>query len=287
MKTLFVCWSGDRSNAAASMLARRLPAIVPDLECLVSTQIEVGRLWPAELQRQLVAADAGLVCLTTEAVRSPWIHYEAGMLAAEVGKERGEPIVFTYLLDLEPRELSGPLGAYQAATATREDTRRLVDSLLRFVGTEDAMDFDAWWSELSEDLQRIPPARLEGVIPDLPQLFDSQTFVEPMMECTNQRWLGRHDKALEVLGRLDQVRPRVRAGCRPAVADVYDELCRLVEGYAMDLGTFFLSEMRFDPDQETGLLPITGAALSAERRRADIRRRLSELDDLERAPLGA
>jgi hypothetical protein len=286
MTTLFICWSGARSRAVAGIMARRLPAIVPHLECLVSTQIEPGTLWSTELQRQLDAADAGLVCLTPEAVGSPWIHYEAGLLAAEVRKERGEPTIFTYLLGLEPRSLTGPLSAYQPATAGRADTARLVDSLLRFAGAEPDMDYDTWWSGVTDELAQIPPVPLDDVVPDLERLFRSQTFIEPMRECADQRWLARYSKAREVFGRLDHDRSRVRAACRPAVADVYDELCRLVEGYAMDLKTYFLVERRFDPDEETGLLQIKpGAALSADRRRADVMARLSQLVEAARAPL--
>ncbi|HEV3375834.1 MAG TPA: TIR domain-containing protein, partial [Thermoleophilaceae bacterium] len=149
MTTLFVCWSGDRSRAAAGVLTERLPAIVPGLTCVMSTQIDSGSLWSAELQRRLDSADAGLVCLTREAVGSPWLHYEAGMLSTAVGRERGEPRLFTYLLDLEQQELSSPLSAYQSAAATRDGTAQLVDSLLRFAGGSAAVEFDPWWSDVS------------------------------------------------------------------------------------------------------------------------------------------
>jgi TIR domain-containing protein len=285
MTTLFLCWSGDRSRAAADILKERLPAIVPGLDCVMSTEIESGSLWSDELQRRLDSANAGLVCLTPEAVTSPWLHYEAGLLSAAVRRERGEPRFFTYLLDLEQRELSGPLSAYQAATATHDGTAQLVESLRRFAGSSATGKFDPWWGEVSDALQRIPRLPLDEVIPDFQELFRGQTFVEPVPECTDQRWLGRHDRARDVFARLEDERARVHAACRPAVAELYDDLCRLVRAYRMHLDAYFIAEKRFGPEEATGLLDIPNAALAAERRRADIAERLSQLIDSERAPV--
>jgi hypothetical protein len=199
------------------------------------------------------------------------------MLAAEVAKARGEPMIFTYLLGLDPRELSGPLDAYQSAAATREDTARLVDSLLRFAGTERDGDFDAWWSELDDALSRIPPAPLLQFVPDLPQLVRTQTFDEPVPKCTNQKWLRRRDETREVFGYLDPERGRVHAACSPAVVEVYEELCGHLQGYAMDLESFFLEERRFVFDDETKSLELTAGGLQAEDRRVDIVERLKRL----------
>ncbi|HEV3377543.1 MAG TPA: toll/interleukin-1 receptor domain-containing protein [Thermoleophilaceae bacterium] len=285
MTTLFLCWSGDRSRAAAAILKERLEAIVPGLTCVMSTEIEAGSLWSAELQRRLAAADAGLVCLTPEAVSSPWLHYEAGLLSDALGRKRGEPRLFTYLLDLQQRELRGPLSAYQAATATREGTAQLVESLRRFAGNSADVDFDAWWRDVKDALQRIPPLPLEDVIPDFQELFRAQTFVEPVPECTDQNWLRRHDRARDVFARLEDERARVHAACGPAVVELYDDLCRLVRAYRMHLDAYFIDEKRFGPEEATGLLDIPNAALAAERRRADIAAQLSQLIDSERAPV--
>ena len=127
----------------------------------MSTEIESGSLWSDELRRRLDSANAGLVCLTPEAVTSPWLHYEAGMLSTAVWTERGEPRFFTYLLDLEQRELSGPLSAYQAAPATHDGTAQLVDSLRRFAGGSAEVKFDPWWRDVSDALERIPPMPLD------------------------------------------------------------------------------------------------------------------------------
>jgi TIR domain len=285
MTRLFICWSGDQSRAVAEVMARRLPAIVGGLKCSVSTQIEPGAVWSVELQRQLDAADAGLVCLTPAALESTWIHYEAGLLAAAVGAKRGTPSIFTYLVNLEARALTGPLSAYQAAAANRDDTARLVDLLIGLAGGPAAIGFDGWWATVEGDLRRIPLTSLEDVVPGLQELFRSQTFVEPMSECTDQRWLGRHSETRELFRRLDERRSLVRAACPPAVAALYDDLCRLLEAYAMDIKAHFLVEKRFQADEETGRLRIEPAALSAERRRADIAARVSQLADAERTPL--
>jgi hypothetical protein len=67
----------------------------------------------------LAAADAELLSLTPESARSPWIHYEVGLLAAAVGEGTKNPRIYTDLLGLQPSDLTGPLVAYQSTAAGR------------------------------------------------------------------------------------------------------------------------------------------------------------------------
>jgi hypothetical protein len=60
----------------------------------------------------------------------------AGALATAVALKQREPRIFTYLLDLSAASLPGPLAAYQSTVATMEDTLRLVNSLLSYLGVE-------------------------------------------------------------------------------------------------------------------------------------------------------
>ena len=283
---LFICWSGARSRAMARIMERRLKEIVPGLEPFVSTQIEKGSLWSDELRTRLSVADAGLLCLTPESVESPWIHYEAGLLAASVSDEDREPRIYTYLLGLQPGDLTGPLRSYQSTVADRDDTEQLVKDMVKPAASPGPGDYERWWRRLRHDLDRIPPVSLQEVVPDFAGLFRSQTFNEPLMDCTDQRWLGRHSDARDVLRRLHEERSRVQAACRPAVAELYDELCRQVEGYAMDLKAYFLIEKKFDPgpDGRLEILP-PGGGVAAERRRTDIRTRVAQLLDTAAAPL--
>ena len=72
----------------------------------------------------------GVVCVTREALQSGWIHFEAGALARAVRKNATKArahggTLYTYLLGVQPDELTGPLAEYQSTRFDREDTKRL------------------------------------------------------------------------------------------------------------------------------------------------------------------
>src|SRR5689334_20726177 len=101
---VFACWSGPRGQAAARAIHKWLPNLVPQIEVFYSERIEKGSLWFTEIGEQLKRADAGLICITPESMRSAWLHYEAGVLAAHFNADR-QRNVYTYLIGLDPREL--------------------------------------------------------------------------------------------------------------------------------------------------------------------------------------
>jgi hypothetical protein len=86
----FLCWSGTRSREFAVKVEKWLPQLFGRaLNTTISTEIEKGSEWFEELRRALDASDAGILCLTQEAVASPWIHFEAGSLVRALGERSG------------------------------------------------------------------------------------------------------------------------------------------------------------------------------------------------------
>jgi hypothetical protein len=288
---LFICWSGGRSRSLAQIMEKRLPRIIDGLIPSVSTQIEKGSLWFDEVRAQLEKSNAGLICLTPENVNSPWIHYEAGALAASLGAGPGTTKIYTYLLGIGPSELSAPLAAYQSTVADRADTKLLVESIANAMGNPDVaraleQSYDVWWRGVQADIDKIPPVPLAQVVPDLDALFRRKTFDEPLIDCTDQRWVDRYTGAWETSRALASYRHQVRTACRTYVDDLYRDLCQQVDAYAMDVRAFLLEERHFEPD-ETGRLKIDppGAAVACERRRKGIKARVSQLLDASRAPI--
>lgn len=55
------------------------------VEISISTKIGKGTEWFDELRNALNNADCGILCLTPEAIGSPWVHFEAGLLVRELG----------------------------------------------------------------------------------------------------------------------------------------------------------------------------------------------------------
>jgi hypothetical protein len=88
--SVFICWSGDRSKAIAEALKPLLEGVFPSLAqdarqaspVFLSKDIDKGAEWFQAIRAGLDAAQAGIVVLTHENARNPWIHFEAGALAS-------------------------------------------------------------------------------------------------------------------------------------------------------------------------------------------------------------
>ncbi len=124
---LFISWSGPRSRSFAMILRDWLPEVIQQVTPWVSAEdIAKGKRWSGEIAKQLGETSHGLLCVTRDNLREPWLNFEAGALAKSIEDARVTPL----LLDLLPRDLVGPLAEFQAASALeREDVRRLLESL--------------------------------------------------------------------------------------------------------------------------------------------------------------
>jgi hypothetical protein len=163
---IFLCWSGERSRQFATAASQFLTNIFDHVvEPVISSDIEKGAVWFEDLSDTLRQARVGLLCLTPEAVGSPWLHFEAGILA-KVLHDRPEPAappavvaapapppaaailqpgvepvrrsaglrIFPFLYGVEPSALKGPLTAYQSTLAKdRDDVWRLVEAIQTIV----------------------------------------------------------------------------------------------------------------------------------------------------------
>ena len=152
---VFLSWSGDRSYRVAAALRDFLPSVLQTLQPWLSPRdIESGRPWAAELAEALKSADLAILCVTAENLLSPWFLYEAGAATKYTAN------VYPYLLDLAPSDLTGPLSQFQAATATRDDTLRLlrrINSMEDLKLPESAIDniFALWWPMLDSNFAAI------------------------------------------------------------------------------------------------------------------------------------
>ena len=112
---VLLSWSKPQSNQVASLLFEWLPTVLPGVRPWKSDEsIDKGKDWFGELQRTLGPTKVGIICVTAENARSPWLFYEAGAIAAK-GLVSS---VCPFLLDVEPGMLSdGPLGKFQCTVA--------------------------------------------------------------------------------------------------------------------------------------------------------------------------
>ena len=158
MKVL-ISWSGSRSKYVAYLLRNWLPKVIQAVKPWMSEEdMSIGTRWAAEIASELEQTTVGVICLTPENQHNPWIMFEAGALSKTIL----HAYVCPYLIELSPSQLSGPLAQFQAATATKEGTSRVLQMLNRALGTlqipSSELDeiFEVWWPRLQEQLATIP-----------------------------------------------------------------------------------------------------------------------------------
>jgi len=285
---IFICWSGERSRQTAAAMDEWLPAIFGKGTTFYSEKaIEKGTRWFEAVSRELNLATAGLICVTLENVRAPWIHFEAGALAKAVDQK-----LFTYLHGLEPGDLDGPLSAYQYTKATEEDTKRLVKSLAEFLDPTDSVrinwetKFSEHWPKLEGKLAEIKPLSVAKVLPELETYFQRKTFSEPIHECANQAWIARHLGAAQTLERLKADRALLVKHRASYELDLFDQLIAETDGYAMVMQAFLLQENKFSDLQKGGALDLPeGIRDACERRRLRVKFLVSRLLAPDGAPI--
>jgi len=105
----------------------------------------------------LEACNFGILCVTRENVGSPWVLFEAGALAKSMQGSRVIPL----LLDLEFRDITGPLAQFQAKKVERTGLLEVIQSLNQSAQhavpeARVAQLFDALWPELEKKVNAIP-----------------------------------------------------------------------------------------------------------------------------------
>jgi len=155
---IFVSWSGERSEALAKALKEWLPLVLHFAEPWLSkSDIQAGERWSVEIAKELESTNFGILCVTKENLTSPWILFEAGALAKSMQDGRVIPL----LLDIDFKEVSGPLAQFQAKKAEQGGMRELIASLNKAATPpvpEAQLEklFGALWPQLEGQFGAIP-----------------------------------------------------------------------------------------------------------------------------------
>lgn len=155
---VLVSWSKKQSKEIATVFYDWLPKVVPGFRPWMSSKdIDKGKQWFGELQNFLGEATSCIICVTAENVRSPWIYYETGAIAAK----KQEVLVCPYLVGIGVSMIAdGPLAQYQCTEATKDDTLALIRSLNKALATphDEVLlcgNFENKWPEFEAELNRI------------------------------------------------------------------------------------------------------------------------------------
>lgn len=155
---VFISWSGERSHSLGDALHDWIPLVLHYVEPWLShADIEAGQRWAEQVAKELEASNFGIICVTRENVGSPWVLFEAGALAKSLQGSRVIPL----LLDLEVRDITGPLAQFQAKKVERTGLLEVIQSLNQLAPhpvPEDRVTqlFDALWPELEKKVAAIP-----------------------------------------------------------------------------------------------------------------------------------
>lgn len=183
-----------------------LPRVIQTLKPFMSeADIGKGTRWEQEIGSQLDQARFGIFCLTAESLASRWVNFEAGALSKTVEKAA----VCTYLLDLKPTEIEGPLSQFNHTIADKEDTRRLLHTINRALVEhalgESLLDetFEIYWERLEQSLKSIPltDARTKSLRP----VRKTDAMIEEILE--HVRFIAEHTQPAATEARVP--RPRL------------------------------------------------------------------------------
>lgn len=155
---VFISWSGERSKKLAETLREWLPNVIQALDPWMSSEdIDKGASWYVDIVSELESSYFGIICLTSDNIESPWIHFEAGALSKSMEKSR----VCPYLFHIDPSIIKGPLVLFQAAKSTKKDTKQLLHSINQALA-ENALStekldktFERWWPDLDAKFEEI------------------------------------------------------------------------------------------------------------------------------------
>jgi len=157
---IFISWSGARSQALAEELREWLPLVLHYAEPWLSkSDIQAGERWSVEVAKELQETNFGIICVTKDNLNSPWILFEAGALAKSMEDGRVTPL----LLDLDFKDVSGPLAQFQAKKADKAGIKQLVADLNKSASSPTPKDrlnqlFDPLYAALGEKIEAIPAA---------------------------------------------------------------------------------------------------------------------------------
>jgi hypothetical protein len=154
----FISWSGLQSKELGEAIRDWIPLVLQAVTpYFTPSDIEKGARWSNDISKELEASSVGILCITRENIRAPWILFEAGALSKSIDKSHVCPILF----GVSPADIEGPLKQFQFTAFDKGDMKQLLvtingklqdgklpPKLLEAV-------FDKWWPDLSDKVSEI------------------------------------------------------------------------------------------------------------------------------------
>lgn len=210
---IFISWSGPRSKQLAEALNEWIPEVIQTTECFYSSEaIRAGQRWSNEINEQLSATDFGVLCITPENMRAPWLNFEAGALSKKLGDgTRVVPVT----LGFPPARVEEPLKQFNGVEAHRTGIKSLVQSIAEAAGSKINVDriFDKFWPDLEGKISAIPKSDDDVALPNPP---DTNELLEEIRDIV--LGIARDQKATSVPGDASPQRTTALATLAVALA---------------------------------------------------------------------
>lgn len=168
---VFVSWSKPIAAEIAKRLKPFLEDVLGTASIFMSQAMEGGTRWSMEIPQRLQDCNAGLILVTSENSKEPWLHFEAGALSKQIDESRVIPL----LCGASVGDIQGtPLSLFQAKVLNHDDLLSVCVGFGAAFGVgEDAVRrrFEKSWSELEKSVTLVTkapsPAAHKLELPDL------------------------------------------------------------------------------------------------------------------------
>ncbi|ADB37987.1 TIR domain-containing protein [Spirosoma linguale] len=155
---LFLSWSGPVSHKIATVFRDWIPLVLQSVEPYVSSEdIDKGTRWSSDIAKELEESRYGIICVTHQNLKAPWVNFEAGALSKTIEKSNVAPFLF----NIKKSEVDGPLLQFQLTVYDREDIKKLINSINNASDTV-VLDqpklekiFAQWWPSLESSFEVI------------------------------------------------------------------------------------------------------------------------------------
>jgi len=159
---VFISWSGEKSKVTAELLDLWLKDVLQVDTWLSCKDIDKGSFWFNEISDQLNNTCVGIICVTKSNKDKPWILFEAGALTKGITTTNGiTPRVCTFLIDLLPIDIEGPLSQFNHTLPEKNELWNLVHSLNQCLAEKALaieklqITFDKHWPKFNKKFKAI------------------------------------------------------------------------------------------------------------------------------------
>lgn len=183
---VFISWSGELSGGLAEALHGWLRSVIQSVRpYYTSLDIMKGAKWGPDIWTKLRESRVGIICLTSDNLNSPWIHYEAGALS-----NNKDAYVCTLLFNLKTTDVAGPLAGFQHTVFEKAQVGQLMHTINDLGTAADKLPDNL----LNEAFEQYWP-RLEGKANEILEKYgtaavhkprDERDMLEEVLELTRQ-----------------------------------------------------------------------------------------------------